>query len=89
MLYFGRGFLPIQYATLLPRTFRLVNAVGYGVGSMFMMAGGVLVILKMAKREDDPEVALHQKVPWLRLCPWVQTRSSLCRNPGRWLTAEA
>ena len=62
MLYFGRGFLPIQYSNLLPRTFRLANALGYGVGSMFMIAGGVLVILKMAKREDDPEVALHQKV---------------------------
>lgn len=77
MLYFGRGFLPIQYATLLPRTFRLVNALGYGVGSMFMMAGGVLVILRMAKREGDPEVALHQKVGAYLLSlpvvvgPWV------------------
>ena len=62
MLYFMRGFLPVMYAALLPRSFRLANGLGYGVGSFFMVAGGVLVILKMVKREDDPEVELHQKV---------------------------
>lgn len=61
-MYFGAAFLPIMYANLLPRTFRLCQAIGYGVGSLMLMAAGILMILKMAAREDDPEVALHQKV---------------------------
>ncbi len=61
-MYFGAAFLPIMYANLLPRSFRLCQAIGYGVGSLMLMAGGVLMIVKMATREDDSEVALHQKV---------------------------
>ena len=61
-MYFGAAFLPIMYANLLPRTFRLCQAIGYGVGSLMLMGGGILMIVKMATREDDSEVALHQKV---------------------------
>ena len=32
-MYFARGFLPIMYKDLTPRSFRLANAVGFGVGS--------------------------------------------------------
>ncbi|KAK9905694.1 hypothetical protein WJX75_004734 [Coccomyxa subellipsoidea] len=62
VMYFGAAFLPIMYANLLPRTFRLCQAIGYGVGSLMLMGGGILMIVKMATREDDSEVALHQKV---------------------------
>lgn len=61
-MYFARGFLPIMYANLLPRSFRLCNAIGFGLGSLMLMAGGYLLILKMVKREDDPELALHQRL---------------------------
>ena len=61
-MYFARGFLPIMYKDLLPRSFRLANAIGFGVGSMMLMAGGYLLILKMIAREDDPELELHQRL---------------------------
>ncbi|CAL8472115.1 g11657 [Coccomyxa elongata] len=62
MMYFYGAFLVIMYKTISPRTFRLCQAIGYGVGSLTLMVGGILMIVKMAVREDDPEVALHQKV---------------------------
>ena len=62
MLYFVRGYFPILSAHLAPRTFRLCNAIGFGVGSLILMAGGYLLILKMIVREDDPELALHQRL---------------------------
>lgn len=62
MMYFYGAFMVIMYKTISPRTFRLCQAIGYGVGSLMLMGGGILMIVKMAVREDDPEVALHQKV---------------------------
>ena len=62
MLYFVRGYFPILSAHLAPRTFRLCNAIGFGVGSLILMAGGYLLILKMIVREDDPELELHQRL---------------------------
>ena len=62
MLYFVRGYFPILSAHLAPRTFRLCNAVGFGVGSLILMTGGYLLILKMIVREDDPELELHQRL---------------------------
>lgn len=56
------GLLPIMYKDLLPRTFRLCNAIGFGVGSLMFMLGGYLLILKMIVREDDPELDLHQRL---------------------------
>ena len=61
-MYFARGFLPIMYKDLTPHSFRLANVVGFGVGSMMLMAGGYLLILKMIAREDDPELELHQRL---------------------------
>ena len=61
-MYFARGFLPIMYKDLTPRSFRLANAAGFGLGSMMLMAGGYLLILKMIAREDDPELELHQRL---------------------------
>ena len=61
-MYFARGFLPIMYKDLTPRSFRLANAVGFGLGSLMLMAGGYLLILKMIAREDDPELELHQRL---------------------------
>ena len=61
-MYFARGFLPIMYKDLTPHSFRLANAVGFGLGSMMLMAGGYLLILKMIAREDDPELELHQRL---------------------------
>jgi len=62
MLYFVRGYFPIMSAHLAPRTFRLCNAIGFGVGSLILMVGGYLIILKMIMREDDPELKLHQRL---------------------------
>ncbi|CAL5224805.1 g7550 [Coccomyxa viridis] len=62
MLYFVRGYFPILSAHLAPRTFRLCNAIGFGVGSLILMTGGYLLILKMIVREDDPELELHQRL---------------------------
>lgn len=62
MLYFVRGYFPIMSAHLAPRTFRLCNAIGFGVGSLILIVGGYLIILKMIMREDDPELKLHQRL---------------------------
>ena len=61
-MYFARGFFPIMYKDLLPRTFRLCNAIGFGVGSLMFMIGGYLLILRMIVREDDPELDLHLRL---------------------------
>ena len=61
MLYFVRGYMPIMYAHLRPRSFRLVSAFGYGVGSLFMMAAGVLMIMRLSHQEEQPEPVPHQK----------------------------
>jgi hypothetical protein len=52
-----------MYSSLLPRTFRLVEAFCFGVGSLSLMAGGIFTVVKMNAREDDPEV-WHYRSPW-------------------------
>ena len=63
MLYFMRGYMPIMYKRLKPRTFRLLSGMGYGVGSLLMMAGGVLMLVKVSERAGEEETAPlpHQK----------------------------
>jgi hypothetical protein len=61
MLYFVRGYMPIMYAHLRPRSFRLVSAFGYGLGSLFMMAAGALMIARLSDEEAQPEPLPHQK----------------------------
>ena len=56
MGYFYCNFLPIMYSSMLPRTVRLAKALGIGGGSLMLMAGGILIVFRMAAREDDPEV---------------------------------
>ena len=64
MLYFMRGYMPIMYGHLKPRTFRLLSGMGYGVGSLLMMAGGVLMLVRVSKDagEEDTAPLPHQKV---------------------------
>lgn len=64
MLYFMRGYMPIMYKKMKPRTFRLLSGMGYGVGSLLMMAGGVLMLVRVSERAGEEETAPlpHQKV---------------------------